>query len=157
MVDCEVPCQLFNLGPHPTVVRNNLLKATVVICTRRRPALLARCLEAVARLDPAPSQVIVVDNSAGDEDTKKIALKFGARYLVEPKAGLSRARKRGLAESETEAVAFLDDDAVPETNWLATRMTFSSPERDTDESTGKVLNIGSAARKLRPRKPRTHN
>jgi glycosyltransferase involved in cell wall biosynthesis len=130
------------------------LKATIVICTRRRPALLTRCLSAVARLDPAPSQVIVVDNSQGDKDTKEVARKFGARYTLEPKAGLDRARKRGLAESETEAVAFLDDDAVPETNWLATRMASSAPKKSTG-STGKVLNIDSTARKSRPRKART--
>jgi glycosyltransferase involved in cell wall biosynthesis len=127
------------------------LKVTVVICTRRRPALLTRCLSAVTRLDPAPSQVIVVDNSPGDKHTEEVAQKFGARYAIEPKAGLNRARKRGLAEAETEAVVFLEDDAVPETNWLAT-VSFAQEERTG--STGKVLPIDPTARKLRPRKPR---
>lgn len=128
------------------------MKVTIVICTRRRPALLTRCLTAVARLDPAPSQVIVVDNSQGDNETKEVARKFGARYALEPKVGLNRARQRGLAESETDLVAFLDDDAVPETNWLATRI--SSAQKKSTGSTGKVLNIDSTTRKLRPRKPR---
>lgn len=109
---------------------------------------MARCLSAVAHLDPAPSEVIVVDNSRGDEDTKEVARKFGARYTLEPKVGLSHARQRGLAESETKSVVFLDDDAVPETDWLDTVM--SSPVQEG--STGKVLNIGSAPRKLRTRK-----
>ena len=80
------------------------MKVTVVICTRRRSVLLTRCLSAVARLQPAPTQVIVVDNSQGDADTEKVARRFGARYTLEPKAGLSHARKRGMDECETEAV-----------------------------------------------------
>jgi glycosyltransferase involved in cell wall biosynthesis len=130
-----------------------LLKVSIVICTRRRPALLARCLSAVAHLDPGPSQVIVVDNSPGDKETKDVAQKFGARYALEPKAGLNRARQRGLAESETEAVVFLADDDVPETNWLATRMASSAQKKST-VSTGKVLKIDSTMRNLGPKKPR---
>jgi len=125
-----------------------------VICTRRRPAFLTRCLSAVARLDPAPSEVIVVDNSPGDHQTRELAQKFGARYTLEPKAGLSRARQRGLAESKTEEVAFLDDEAVPERNWLATRMA-SSAQRKGTGSTGKVLSIESRVRKSGLKKPRT--
>lgn len=47
-----------------------------------------------------------------------MALQFSARYLVEPIRGLSRARNRGLAESNSEIIVFLDDDAVPTANWL---------------------------------------
>ncbi|MGB7264373.1 MAG: glycosyltransferase family A protein, partial [Terracidiphilus sp.] len=103
---------------NPLSVRR-ILKTTVVICTRRRPVLLRQCLSAVAHLDPAPTQVIVVDNSPqGDGDTEKVAREFGARYTHEPKAGLSHARKRGLDECDTDAVAFLEDDAIPQPNWL---------------------------------------
>jgi glycosyltransferase involved in cell wall biosynthesis len=111
---------------------------------------LTRCLSAVALLDPAPSQVIVVDNSDGDEDTKEVARKFGARYALEPNAGLNRARKRGLAESQTDTVAFLDDDAVPDAKWLVTYLASSAQKKST-RSTGKVLDIDSAARKSRPK------
>ena len=123
------------------------MKVSIVICTRRRPALLARCLSAVANLDPGPSQVIVVDTSPGDKETKEVAQKFGAHYALEPKAGVNRARQRGLAESETEAVVFLADDDMPETNWLATQMASSAQKKSTG-STGKVLKIDK-----KPRKP----
>jgi len=98
-------------------------------------------------LDPGPSQVIVVDNSPGDKETKEVAQKFGAHYALEPKAGVNRARQRGLAESETEAVVFLADDDMPETNWLATQMASSAQKKSTG-STGKVLKIDK-----KPRKP----
>jgi len=95
------------------------LTSTVVICTRNRPVSLRKCLEAVAHLKPAPDELIVVDNSAGDKETESAALQFSARYTVEPIPGLSRARNRGLAESSSEIIVYLDDDAVPRESWLS--------------------------------------
>jgi cellulose synthase/poly-beta-1,6-N-acetylglucosamine synthase-like glycosyltransferase len=92
---------------------------TIAICTCNRPADLRICLEAIGRLDPGPSEVLVVDNSAGDPATKAAAMEFGARYIVELAPGLSRARNRGLVESNCEFVAFVDDDAIPDAQWLA--------------------------------------
>jgi len=59
-----------------------------------------------------------VDNSPGDAETEAIAHQFGVRYTVEPVQGLSRARNRGLEQSTTDIVAYLDDDAVPHSDWL---------------------------------------
>ena len=36
---------------------------TVAVCTRDRPAQVARCLEALARLDPPPDRILIVDNA----------------------------------------------------------------------------------------------
>jgi len=65
-----------------------------------------------------PDEILVVDNSVGDKQTEDVARSFAARYVVEPKSGLSRARNRGLAESTSDIVAFIDDDSVPTQNWL---------------------------------------
>jgi cellulose synthase/poly-beta-1,6-N-acetylglucosamine synthase-like glycosyltransferase len=73
---------------------------------------------AIGRLDPRPDEVLVVDNTEGNEETKQIAMGVGARYVTAPIRGLSRARNRGLAESQGEIVAFVDDDALPTTGWL---------------------------------------
>jgi glycosyltransferase involved in cell wall biosynthesis len=94
------------------------LSVAVVICTRNRPALLRKCLEAITHLEPMPDEVIVVDNTSGDKETEAAARKFSARYTFEPIAGLSRARNRGLAESRSEIVAYIDDDALPTERWL---------------------------------------
>ena len=94
------------------------LTVTVVICTRNRPYLLKNCLDAVARLEPSPDEVIVVDNSAGDRETEQIAREYCARYVIETKVGLSRARNRGLEEGKSAIIAYLDDDAVPDKRWL---------------------------------------
>lgn len=91
---------------------------SLVICTRNRPLQLQSCLEAIGHLDPHPDEVLVVDNTEGDEETKAIALRYGARYSTAPTKGLSRARNRAMKESLCDVVAFLDDDAVPDEHWL---------------------------------------
>ncbi|HLY39668.1 MAG TPA: glycosyltransferase family 2 protein [Terracidiphilus sp.] len=102
----------------PPVTRESRPTVTVVICTRNHPRALRSCLEAVHRLDPQPDDLLVVDNSGGDPDTRTVADEFQARYICEPIQGLSRARNRALNESSSEIIAFLDDDAVPTPAWL---------------------------------------
>ncbi len=70
---------------------------TVVICTRNRPALLQKCLAAVCGLRPPADQVLVVDNSEGNSDTRNVTMAYGARYTLEPVRGfkpISKTRSR---------------------------------------------------------------
>jgi glycosyltransferase involved in cell wall biosynthesis len=97
---------------------SNRLTVSVVICTRQRHQKLRRVLEAVRLLSPQPTEVLVVDNSVGDEPTRTTASEFSARYTVEPTTGLSRARNRAMAESTSSIIAYLDDDAIPDAHWL---------------------------------------
>jgi glycosyltransferase involved in cell wall biosynthesis len=91
---------------------------TVVVCTRERPESLNACLEALSALDYPCFEVLVVNNGRSNDATDDIASRWGARYAVEHEVGLSRARNRGARLCNTELVAFLDDDAVPEPDWL---------------------------------------
>ena len=111
---------------------------SVVICSRNRPALLQNCLAAVSRLDPAPNQVLVIDNSEGDNDTRNVAQEYGFRYTIEPVRGLSRARNRGLSECDSDIVAFLDDDASPEPDWLG-QMLVPFADIRIGATTGRVI------------------
>jgi glycosyltransferase involved in cell wall biosynthesis len=91
---------------------------SVVVCTRNRPAELDRCLSAVSRLVYPAFEVMVVDNAPSDRRTREVAERWGVRYILEPLPGLSRARNRGARACDSEVIAFLDDDAVPEFDWL---------------------------------------
>ena len=94
------------------------ISVSVVICTRLRPIALRECLLALSVMKRQPDELIVVDNSGGDPETERLAREFCANYLTEPIEGLSRARNRGLAASKGQIVAYLDDDALPDENWL---------------------------------------
>lgn len=102
----------------PPVVEESDLTVTIVVCTRNRPTLLRSCLEGIALMERAPDEMVVVDNTSGDKEAEAVARAFGATYTVEPIRGASRARNRGLAESHSEIVAYLDDDATPDVHWL---------------------------------------
>jgi O-antigen biosynthesis protein len=92
---------------------------SVVICTRNRPAALDRCLAALEQLAYPRFDVLVVDNAPHDTGAMEVARSRGVRYLVEPVAGLSRARNTGARACSSDVIAFTDDDAVPERAWLS--------------------------------------
>jgi glycosyltransferase involved in cell wall biosynthesis len=91
---------------------------TVVVCTRDGVGRIERCLAAIAALDPAPDEVLVVDN-ASRESCAEAVRAHGFRHVAEPIPGLDNARNRALAEVRTEVVAFTDDDCLPARGWLA--------------------------------------
>jgi glycosyltransferase involved in cell wall biosynthesis len=120
------------------------LTVSIVICTRNRPNLLRKCLEGIARLELAPDEVIVVDNTSGDKEAEAVVRDFSATYVVEPVKGLSRARNRGLAESHSEIVAYLDDDATPDLHWLG-RMLEPFKDPQVSAVAGKIVTPESQA------------
>lgn len=95
----------------------------------------------------------MVDNSDGDEATRKVARKFGAHYTIEPKPGLKRSRERAFAEFGTEDVVFLDDEATPEPGWLSTLPRTAAQKKSTSAK-GQVLNIESRRGKVELGSPR---
>jgi glycosyltransferase involved in cell wall biosynthesis/peptidoglycan/xylan/chitin deacetylase (PgdA/CDA1 family)/2-polyprenyl-3-methyl-5-hydroxy-6-metoxy-1,4-benzoquinol methylase len=91
---------------------------SVVICTRNRHELLARCLTSFADLEYPTCEVIVVDNAPADDATRLTVERFNARYVREDRPGLDWARNRGIAEAQYEIVAFTDDDTAVDRGWL---------------------------------------
>ncbi|MGH9520247.1 MAG: glycosyltransferase family 2 protein, partial [Terriglobales bacterium] len=131
-------------GPSGTLAT---VSVTVCVCTLNRPQQLRQCLQGLVRMAPAADEILVVDNSAGDPVTERLAREHGARYVVEPRLGLSRARNSAVAESTSDVVAFLDDDAVPDEKWLESLLQpFASPQVST--VTGRIVTPDSPA--LRP-------
>lgn len=95
------------------------LKTTVAICTRNRADDLKRCLDAIKKMPDDGQQVLVVDNNPPNDSTKNLCASYPfVTYVVEPKPGLDFARNRALHEATGNIVAFTDDDAVPDPNWL---------------------------------------
>ncbi|HEX7290207.1 MAG TPA: glycosyltransferase, partial [Conexibacter sp.] len=91
---------------------------SVVLCTHGRPQHLATALASLAQLDPAPLEVIVVDNAPGARDCRAEVERRGFRYVREDRKGLDNARNAGARAAQGEVVAFTDDDCVHPSGWL---------------------------------------
>jgi len=101
---------------------------SVVIPTHLRPALLQRCLDALAQqtIDPAVWELIVVDDAHADAtrlQMRKFAERMGGAPRVlylrpNGKRGPAAARNAGWGAARGEVIAFTDDDTIPDRDWL---------------------------------------
>jgi glycosyltransferase involved in cell wall biosynthesis len=91
---------------------------SVVVCTRDRTPSLKACLASLLALDYPHFEILVVDNAPATPDTARLCANLPVRYAREDRAGLNRARNRGIAEARFPVIAFIDDDAQADPAWL---------------------------------------
>jgi glycosyltransferase involved in cell wall biosynthesis len=120
-------------GPWPLV--------TVAVCTRDRAADLARCLDGVLALDYPALDLLVVDNAPSSDTTARlVADRFPrVRYVVESRPGLDWARNRAVHEARGEILAFTDDDAVVDRDWVSALVRVFTQDPDVMAVTGLVI------------------
>lgn len=92
---------------------------SVVVPTRNRPRDVERLLPTIEQQTRPPDQVIVVDQSAGDETEVMAKQVMGPRvaercvYVHDSEIkGVSAARNVGVSRSKGDVVVFLDDDVL---------------------------------------------
>jgi len=90
---------------------------SVVITTYNRPDYLELSLRSVLAQQVQPEEIIIVDDNSS-KSYKEVLAKFDdvkIKYLKQPSSGGANvARNRGIKESHSDVVAFLDDDDI----WL---------------------------------------
>lgn len=98
-------------GPH----------VTVAVCTRNRATDLAACLDSLMALDYPLIDWLVVDNDPPDDDTERLVRNHypRVRYVRELRRGLDWARNRAVLECRGDILAFTDDDAIVDRQWVA--------------------------------------
>jgi glucosyl-dolichyl phosphate glucuronosyltransferase len=105
----------------------NLLPNTLItaaIPTYDRYALLEKCIESlVAQSIPAEQfKIIIIDNSPLNETANKFRRHYdGLRnihYLIEKPLGVSNARNVAARLCNSEYIAYIDDDAIADGEWL---------------------------------------
>lgn len=100
-------------------LQHNRIPVTIAICTRNRTNDLKDCLDALTKLPDKGQEVIVVDNAPSTTDTKNLVAQYpSVRYILEERKGLDIARNRAIVEASNDIVAFTDDDALVDANWL---------------------------------------
>ena len=95
------------------------IKVSAIICTHNRAGYLEKAVKSLVdqTLPENQREIIVVDNASSDE-TKNVTNKFSTVYIYEPLLGLSRARNIGWQKAQGDYIAYLDDDAVADPEWL---------------------------------------
>jgi hypothetical protein len=100
------------------------VKVAVAVTTFRRPALLAPLIEEILMQiasvgDAYACRVVIVDNDP-DESARVVAAGHGVDYTPESVPGIAAARQRVLdTTASDDVVVMLDDDVLPEAEWLA--------------------------------------
>lgn len=92
-------------------------RISVVVCCYNGALTLEETLAGLAALDYPNYEVIVVNDGSTDA-TPQIASRFDVRLVSTENRGLSAARNTGMELATGEIVAYIDDDAYPDPDWL---------------------------------------
>jgi O-antigen biosynthesis protein len=101
----------------PSQRDTGLPRVSVVVCSCNGAATLHECLDGLIAVDYPDYEVIVVNDGSADH-TAAIAGEYPFQLINTPNRGLSCARNTGLQAATGEIVAYIDDDARPDPDWL---------------------------------------
>ena len=125
---------------------------SVVIPTYNYGRFIVEAINSVLAQTRPPLEIIVVDDGSTDETTAIVAA-FGdrVRYIRQDNAGVCAARNRGVMESSSDLIAFLDaDDTWEPTNLEKQLARFESAEeiglvhcgmREFADETGETIRL----------------
>jgi GT2 family glycosyltransferase len=95
---------------------------SVIVASFRRPAPLLRCLEGLRGQTCPPNEVIVVTNPSDPATAAQVTALAAdwpsLRSVQAARDGSVAAYNCGLAAARAPIVAYVDDDAVPEADWI---------------------------------------
>ncbi|WP_008318721.1 hormogonium polysaccharide biosynthesis glycosyltransferase HpsE [Leptolyngbya sp. PCC 6406] len=124
------------------------LDITVAIPTyngaQRLPQVLER-LQAQVNTEGLRWEVLVIDNNSQDNTAEVVRQlqtqwpsAFPLRYIFEPRQGAAFARQAAMQAITSELVGFLDDDNLPEVNWVAEAVDFSRRHPKAGAFSGRI-------------------
>jgi len=103
------------------------------------PACLESILEQTRSLDPALTEIIVVNNASTD-GTREVALRYpGVTVVDEMRKGLTFARQAGFAASTGDLIANVDSDSRLTPGWVAMVLNAFEGDRKLAALSGPVV------------------
>ncbi len=96
------------------------MRLTVIVCTRDRAHELSRCVRSVLASDEPDFQLLVVDQSDGDETERALREIRDRRLRAYRMSAVGKARGLNVALdlARGELLAFTDDDCTVPRDWL---------------------------------------
>jgi glycosyltransferase involved in cell wall biosynthesis len=121
---------------------------TVAIPTYNGASRLPKLLEKLRQqtgLDQISWEIIVVDNNSTD-NTAQVVQEYQGNwlpgvpltYILEPEQGAAFARLRAVKEAQGELIGFLDDDNLPNPDWIAQAYTFAQEHPQAGAFSGQI-------------------
>jgi GT2 family glycosyltransferase len=92
-------------------------RVSVVVCSHNGDRTISDCCQALNELHYPRYEVILVDDGSTDA-TAAIGREHGLRVISTENRGLSSARNTGMRAAAGDIVAYVDDDARPDPDWL---------------------------------------
>ncbi|HEX9868172.1 MAG TPA: glycosyltransferase [Candidatus Tectomicrobia bacterium] len=93
-------------------------RISVVVCSYNGARTIRDSFEGLLKLRYPNFEVIVINDGSSDK-TGAIAKEYGFRLIDTENRGLGSARNTGLKAATGEIVAYIDDDAYPDPDWLS--------------------------------------
>lgn len=122
------------------------LSIDLVICTYNNAALLDRTLTAISQqqLPNVKWEVLVVNNNCTDETEAVVEKhiqsgKIPLRTVLEPRQGLTYARRCGVQNTTGDWIAFVDDDCLLQEDWVEQAAKFALDHPDCGAFGGRVI------------------
>ncbi len=94
---------------------------SVIVPNYEGRELLARCLPSILSQEPAPAEVIVVDNGSTDGSQLMVSRDFPSVTLVslDSNLGFAKANNIGSSRASSPFLALVNNDCVAKPGWLA--------------------------------------
>ena len=120
---------------------------SVIICTYNRDKYIYNVLKSLAENDlPRQEYEVVLVNNNSTDNTETECKRFASdypdirfNYCFESQQGLSYARNRGIREAQGDLLAYVDDDATVNKEYLRTYADFFAATPDAVAAGGPIL------------------
>jgi glycosyltransferase involved in cell wall biosynthesis len=104
----------------------NIENISVCIATYQRPQWLEKLLAGIAeqRVEGQFNFSVIVADNDSNESGREVVTRMSASYpvplvyCIEPRRSIAHVRNMTLEKSNSEFIAFIDDDEFPEKDWL---------------------------------------
>lgn len=120
---------------------------SIVVSSFNKPNKLKRCLWSLINNQPNSAEVILIDNGCNPKTIRAITT-FGKnnsfKYYKTVVAGLAHARNIGWKKAKGEYIAYIDDDAVADTDWIISILNFIKHHPDVDAFGGSYISLNKS-------------